>query len=183
MVSSTESAIRSREHQRGLHAGVAHGDAVGHGDRGELARRAAAALTPSLTAWAWRDSAMLQGAASFQQVATPTKGWAISSGRSCPWRSSRSGAAPCPVRPRHAGSAQACRVASVSPWDAVFVGVSAQTSGQSSYFLRRGRHCGYVLAMVAIRHVGPIPCIREHAGSTQLINEMDLASCAIIGEP
>ena len=37
-----------------------------------------AALTPSLTAWAWRCSEMLQGAASFQQVATPTKGWWIS---------------------------------------------------------------------------------------------------------
>ena len=36
------------------------------------------ALTPSLTAWAWRMREMLQGAASFQQVATPTKGWAIS---------------------------------------------------------------------------------------------------------
>ena len=35
-------------------------------------------LTPSFTAWAWRLSAMLQGAASFQQVATPTKGWWIS---------------------------------------------------------------------------------------------------------
>ena len=30
--------------------------------------------TPILTACAWRISAMLQGAASFQQVATPTKG-------------------------------------------------------------------------------------------------------------
>ena len=30
--------------------------------------------TPRLTDWAWRDSAMLQGAASFQQVATPTNG-------------------------------------------------------------------------------------------------------------
>ena len=39
----------------------------------------AAALTPSLTAWAWRLSEMLQGAASFQQVATPTSGWWISS--------------------------------------------------------------------------------------------------------
>ncbi len=39
----------------------------------------AAAFTPRFTDWAWRDSAMLQGAASFQQVATPTKGWAISS--------------------------------------------------------------------------------------------------------
>ena len=33
--------------------------------------------TPSFTACAWRPSAMLQGAASFQQVATPTRGWAI----------------------------------------------------------------------------------------------------------
>jgi hypothetical protein len=36
-------------------------------------------LTPCLTTWACRFSAMLQGAASFQQVATPTKGWWISS--------------------------------------------------------------------------------------------------------
>jgi hypothetical protein len=33
-----------------------------------------ACFTPSFTACAWRLSAMLQGAASFQQVATPTKG-------------------------------------------------------------------------------------------------------------
>ena len=39
---------------------------------------APAALTPSLTAWAWRIRAVLQGAASFQQEATPTNGWAIS---------------------------------------------------------------------------------------------------------
>ena len=37
-----------------------------------------AALTPFLAACAWRASAMLQGAASFQVVATPMKGWAIS---------------------------------------------------------------------------------------------------------
>ena len=37
-----------------------------------------ACFTPSFTACAWRLSAMLQGAASFQQVATPTKGWWIS---------------------------------------------------------------------------------------------------------
>ena len=36
-------------------------------------------FTPTFTLCAWRDSAMLQGAASFQQVATPTSGWAISS--------------------------------------------------------------------------------------------------------
>ncbi len=35
----------------------------------------AAAATPCFTAWAWRISEMLHGAASFQQVATPTKGW------------------------------------------------------------------------------------------------------------
>jgi hypothetical protein len=34
-----------------------------------------AALTPLLVDWAWRISAMLQGAASFQQLATPTNGW------------------------------------------------------------------------------------------------------------
>ena len=39
-----------------------------------------AAATPFLTACAWRISAMLQGAASFQQEATPTKGWAICCG-------------------------------------------------------------------------------------------------------
>ena len=38
-----------------------------------------ASVTPFFTDCAWRDSAMLQGAASFQQVATPTKGWSISS--------------------------------------------------------------------------------------------------------
>ena len=37
------------------------------------------AATPSLTAWACRISAILQGAASFQQVATPTNGWWICS--------------------------------------------------------------------------------------------------------
>ena len=35
--------------------------------------------TPRLTDCAWRLRAMLQGAASFQQVATPTKGWLMSS--------------------------------------------------------------------------------------------------------
>jgi hypothetical protein len=39
---------------------------------------APAFLTPSLTACAWRIRAVLQGAASFQQEATPTNGWAIS---------------------------------------------------------------------------------------------------------
>ena len=38
-----------------------------------------ASATPRLTLWAWRLRAMLQGAASFQQVATPTKGWLIAS--------------------------------------------------------------------------------------------------------
>ncbi len=38
-----------------------------------------ASETPRLTDCAWRERAMLQGAASFQQVATPTKGWSISS--------------------------------------------------------------------------------------------------------
>ena len=35
-------------------------------------------LTPRLATWAWRASAMLHGAASFQVVTTPTKGCAIS---------------------------------------------------------------------------------------------------------
>ena len=34
-----------------------------------------AAATPFFTAWAWRISEILQGAASFQQEATPTSGW------------------------------------------------------------------------------------------------------------
>ena len=38
-----------------------------------------ASRTPAFTLCACRLSAMLQGAASFQQVATPTSGWAISS--------------------------------------------------------------------------------------------------------
>ncbi len=37
-----------------------------------------ASLTPCFADCACRDSAMLQGAASFQQVATPTNGWSIS---------------------------------------------------------------------------------------------------------
>ena len=65
--------------QRGLHALMPHGDAVGDGDGAEFARRASAAATPCFTACAWRISEMLQGAASFQQVATPTKGWWICS--------------------------------------------------------------------------------------------------------
>src|SRR6266436_91048 len=36
-----------------------------------------AEATPFLTAWAWRISEMLQGAASFQHEATPTNGWWI----------------------------------------------------------------------------------------------------------
>ena len=35
-------------------------------------------FTPVLTDWACRFSAILHGAASFQQVATPTQGWWIS---------------------------------------------------------------------------------------------------------
>ena len=38
-----------------------------------------AAATPFFTACAWRISEMLQGAASFQQEATPTSGWWICS--------------------------------------------------------------------------------------------------------
>jgi len=47
-----------------------HGDAVGHGDGAELARRAAGFLDAALADCAWRISAMLQGAASFQQDAS-----------------------------------------------------------------------------------------------------------------
>ncbi len=38
-----------------------------------------AAATPFFAACAWRAKAMLQGAASFQVVATPTRGWFICS--------------------------------------------------------------------------------------------------------
>jgi len=65
--------------QRGLHALVSHRDAVGDRDGAEFARRAAAVLDAFLAACAWRISAMLQGADSFQHVATPTKGRWISS--------------------------------------------------------------------------------------------------------
>ena len=37
-----------------------------------------ACFTPTEAAWAWRIRAVLQGAAWFQQDATPTNGWAIS---------------------------------------------------------------------------------------------------------
>ena len=37
-----------------------------------------ALATPRLAAWAWRESEMLQGAASFQVVTTPTNGCAMS---------------------------------------------------------------------------------------------------------
>jgi hypothetical protein len=57
---------------------VAHGDAVGDGDGAEFARRAVGGATPFLTTCAWRISEMLQGAASFQQDAAPTRGCAIS---------------------------------------------------------------------------------------------------------
>ena len=56
---------------------MAHGDAVGDGNGAEFAGGAPAAATPFLTACAWRISEILQGAASFQQDATPTKGWWI----------------------------------------------------------------------------------------------------------
>jgi len=71
---------------------MTHGDAVGHGDGAELARRAAGFLDARLADCAWRISAMLQGAASFQQDATPTKGDG-SPHPSAPSRNNRSGAA------------------------------------------------------------------------------------------
>ena len=66
--------------QRGFHPGMAHRDAVGDGDGGEFARRAAAPRRrPSWPPAPGATSAMLQGAASFQVVATPTSGWLICS--------------------------------------------------------------------------------------------------------
>ncbi len=95
--------------QRGLHALMAHGDAVGDGDGAELAGVPAAEATPFFTACAWRISEMLHGAASFQQEATPTSGWWICSW-SGPSRRDRSDAGRVPGLPSRGGSAgSACR--------------------------------------------------------------------------
>ena len=78
MVSSTESAITSRltrdERMPSWPMAIPSVTVMVQNSRGV----APAFFTPSDTACAWRMRAVLQGAASFQQEATPTKGWAIS---------------------------------------------------------------------------------------------------------
>ena len=72
--------MTSRTDERGPHALVAHRDAVGHGDGGELdagSRRRRA--RPSLDRLASRSSGMLQGVTSFHDDATPTCGLSQSS--------------------------------------------------------------------------------------------------------
>ena len=78
MVSSTESAMTSRltrlDRMPSWPMAMPSVTVMVQNSRGV----APAALTPWLTAWAWRIRAVLHGAASFQHEATPTKGWAIS---------------------------------------------------------------------------------------------------------
>ena len=77
MVSSTESAMRSRlaseDFMPWWPMAMPSVTVMVVNSRGVPPPRS----TPIFTAWACRLSAMLQGAASFQQVATPTIGWAI----------------------------------------------------------------------------------------------------------
>ena len=74
MVSSTESAITSRDGSEDFMPwwpmAMPSVTVMVQNSRGVPP----AAATPFLTACAWRISEMLQGAASFQQVATPTNG-------------------------------------------------------------------------------------------------------------
>jgi len=74
MVSSTESAITSRDGSEDFMPSwpmaMPSVTVMVQNSRGVPP----AAATPCFTAWACRISEMLQGAASFQQVATPTKG-------------------------------------------------------------------------------------------------------------
>ena len=81
MVSSTESAITSRDGSEDFMPSwpmaMPSVTVMVQNSRGVPP----AAATPFLTACAWRISAMLQGAASFQQEATPTNGWWICSRR------------------------------------------------------------------------------------------------------
>ncbi len=78
MVNSTESAITSREGSEermpSWPMAMPSVTVIVQNSRGVPPMEA----TPRFTACAWRISAMLQGAASFQQEATPTKGWWIS---------------------------------------------------------------------------------------------------------
>ena len=79
MVSSTESAITSRLASDDFMPCVAHGDAVGDGDGGEFARRAAGggdALLDRLRLALQRDVARRR---LVPAVATPTNGWWICS--------------------------------------------------------------------------------------------------------
>ena len=75
MVSSTESAITSRdgndEYMPPWPMAMPSVTVMVQNSRGVPPD----AFTPCLVDWAWRISAILQGAASFQQLATPTKGW------------------------------------------------------------------------------------------------------------
>ena len=79
MVSSTESAMHSRdgsdERMPSWPMAMPSVTVMVQNSRGVPP----AAATPFLTAWAWRISEMLQGAASFQHDATPTSGWWICS--------------------------------------------------------------------------------------------------------
>ena len=79
MVSSTESAITSRDTSEAFMPwwpmAMPSVTVIVVNSRGVPS----AALTPAFTACAWRERVMLQGAASFQQVATPTSGAWISS--------------------------------------------------------------------------------------------------------
>jgi hypothetical protein len=77
MVSSTESAITSRDGSEDFMPScpiaMPSVTVMVQNSRGVPP----AAATPFFTACAWRINAMLQGAASFQQLATPTNGWWI----------------------------------------------------------------------------------------------------------
>jgi hypothetical protein len=79
MVSSTESAMTSRDGSEDFMPSwpiaMPSVTVMVQNSRGVPPAEA----TPFFTACAWRISEMLQGAASFQQLATPTKGWWICS--------------------------------------------------------------------------------------------------------
>ena len=77
MVNSTESAMTSREASEDFMPwwpmAMPSVTVMVQNSRGVPCAEA----TPFFTACAWRISEMLQGAASFQQLATPMKGWLI----------------------------------------------------------------------------------------------------------
>jgi hypothetical protein len=77
MVSSTEFAITSRE-TSGLHALMAHGDAVRHRNGGEFPRRAAGFRDAAFDGLRLAGEGDVAGRCLIPQVATPTKGWSIS---------------------------------------------------------------------------------------------------------